>query len=67
MRYRGRVRRVKLNGTAVVALDSFGGIEIEVPPKAIEVDQPLSRGHRVELSIVRGVGRRLRPVKAGRP
>jgi hypothetical protein len=64
MRYRGRVRRVLANGTVIVAPDSFGLIEIEVPRRQVEVDRPLGRGHRVEFSIVRGVGRRLRLVTA---
>jgi hypothetical protein len=67
-RFRGRVRRVLANGTVIVAPDSAGLMEeIEVPRRQVEADRPLGRGHRVEFSIVRGVGRRLRLVTVGRP
>jgi hypothetical protein len=47
-RFRGRVRRVLANGTVIVAPDSAGLIEIEVPRRQVEVDRPMGRGTRVE-------------------
>jgi hypothetical protein len=51
---------VLANGTVIVAPVSVGRLEIEVPAKAIEVDRPLVRGNKVEFSLVRQLGRRLR-------
>jgi hypothetical protein len=50
---------VLANGSVIVAPDSAGRLEIEVPAKQIEADRPLARGNKVEFAVVRGQGRRL--------